>query len=95
MPQMKRMLYRDSAEAGEKRTNEERGKAESKAIISSLNSIELSENVSDDGNGTFRGTRVPEMPFGDRTGRALLPCLRRKAAEGETKTRNRKGEETI
>ena len=50
MPQMKRMLYRDSAEAGEKRTNEERGEAESesKAIISSLNSIELSENVSDD-----------------------------------------------
>ena len=53
MPQMKRMLYRDSAEAGEKRTNEERGeaesKSESKAIISSLNSIELSKNVSDDG----------------------------------------------
>ena len=52
MPQMKRMLYRDSAEAGEKRTNEERGeaetKSESKAIISSLNSIELSKNVSDD-----------------------------------------------
>lgn len=47
MPQMQRMLYRDSAEAGEKRTNEERGeaesKSESKAIISSLNSIELSE----------------------------------------------------
>lgn len=48
MPQMKRMLYRDSAEAGDKRTNEEGGKAESKAVISSLNSIELSENVSDD-----------------------------------------------
>ena len=48
MPQMKRMLYRDSAEAGEKRTNEERGEAESKAVISSLNSIELSKNVSDD-----------------------------------------------
>lgn len=50
MPQIQRMLYRDSAEAGEKRTNEERGKAEgkSKAIISSLNSIELSKNVSDD-----------------------------------------------
>lgn len=43
------MLYRDSAEAGEKRTNEERGEAENKAIISSLNSIEISENVSDDG----------------------------------------------
>ena len=53
MPQIQRMLYRDSAEAGEKRTNEERGeaesKSESKAIISSLNSIEISENVSDDG----------------------------------------------
>ena len=48
MPQMKRMLYRDSAEAGEKRTNEERGEAEGKAVISSLNSIELSKNVSDD-----------------------------------------------
>ena len=52
MPQIQRMLYRDSAEAGEKRTNEERGeaesKSESKAIISSLNSIELSKNVSDD-----------------------------------------------
>ena len=43
MPQIQRMLYRDSAEAGEKRTNEERGEAESKAVISSLNSIELSE----------------------------------------------------
>ena len=75
MPQMQRMLYRDSAEAGEKRTNEERGeaesKSESKAIISSLNSIELSEKrfrrwetVS------FAAHGVPEMPFGDMTGRA-------------------------
>ena len=54
MPQMQRMLYRDSAEAGKKETKlrhhrnyavkpEERGKAESKregkVIISSLNSI--------------------------------------------------------
>ena len=96
---MQRMLYRDSAEAGEKRTNEERGeaesKSESKAIISSLNSIELSEKrfrrwetVS------FAAHGVPEMPFGDRTGRAPQPRLRRKAAEGETKTKKRKGEET-
>ena len=30
------------------------------------------------------------MPFGDMTGRALLPRLRRKAAEGETKTKKPK-----
>ena len=93
---MQRMLYRDSAEAGEKRTTEERGEAESKAIISSLNAMELPKKTFPPmGNGIFCGTRVPEMPFGDRTGRALLPCLRRKAVEGKTKTRNRKGEETI
>ena len=95
MSQLRRMLYRDSAEAGEKRTNEERGEAESKAVISSLNSIELSEKrfrrwetVS------FAAHGVPEMPFGDMTGRAPKLRLRRKAAEGETKTKNRKGEET-
>ena len=92
---MQRMLYRDSAEAGEKRTNEERGeaesKSESKAIISSLNSIELSEKrfrrwetVS------FAAHGVPEKPFGDRTGRAPQPCLRRKAAEGKTKQKTEK-----
>ena len=66
MPQMQRMLYRDSAEAGEKRTTEERGEAESKAIISSLNSMKLPkkcfrrwETVS------FAAHVVPEMSFGD------------------------------
>lgn len=48
MLQIQRMLYRDSAEAGDKRIKEERGEAEGKAVISSLNSIELSKNVSDD-----------------------------------------------
>ena len=91
------MLYRDSAEAGEKRTNEERGEAESesKAIISSLNSIELSEKRFRRWETVpFAAHGVPKMPFGDRTGRALQLRLRRKAADGETKTKNRKGEET-
>ena len=97
MPQMQRMLYRDSAEAGEKRTNEERGEAESesKAIISPLNSIELSEKHFRRWETVpFAAHGVPEMPFGDMTGRAPKLRLRRKAAEGETKTKNRKGEET-
>ncbi len=85
------MLYRDSAEAGEKRTNEERGEAESKAVISSLNSIELSEKHFRRWETVpFAAHGVPEMPFGDMTGRALLPRLRRKAAEGETKTKKPK-----
>ena len=89
------MLYRDSAEAGEKRTNEERGEAESKAVISSLNSIELSEkHFRRWETVSFAAHGVPEMPFGDMTGRAPKLRLRRKAAEGETKTKNRKGEET-
>ena len=39
---------------------------------------------------SFAAHGVPEMPFGDMTGRALLPRLRRKAAEGETKTKKPK-----
>ncbi len=51
------MLYRDSAEAGEKRTNEERGEAESKAIFSSLNAMKLPKKTFPSmGNGIFRGT---------------------------------------
>ena len=95
MSQLQRMLYRDSAEAGEKRTNEERGEAEGKAVISSLNSIELSEKrFRRQETVSFAAHGVPEKPFGDRTERALQLRLRRKAAEGETKTKNRKGEET-
>ena len=95
MSQIWRMLYRDSAEAGEKRTNEERGEAESKAVISSLNSIELSEKRFRRWETVpFAANSVPEKPFGDRTGRESQPRLRRKAAEGETKTKKRKGEET-
>jgi len=42
----------------------------------------------------FAAHGVPEKPFGDMTGRALQLRLRQKAAEGETKTKKRKGEET-
>ena len=53
VPIVSQMPYRDSAEAGETGTDEERGEAESKreskAVISSLNSMELSKTVSADG----------------------------------------------
>ena len=53
VPIVAQMPYRDSAEAGETGTDEERGEAESKreskAVISSLNSMELSKTVSADG----------------------------------------------
>ena len=88
MSQIQRMLYRDSAEAGEKRTNEERGEAESKAVISSLNSIELSEKRFRRWETVpFAAHGVPKMPFGDRTGRAPQLTSAAKSCRGRNKNK--------
>ena len=91
MSQLRRMLYRDSVEAGEKKTNEERGEAESKAVISSLNSIELSEKRFRRWETVpFAAHGVPEMPFGDMTGRAPQLTSAAKSCRGRNKNKKTK-----
>lgn len=95
MPQMKRMLYRDSAKAGEKRTNEERGESRRQSC-NFFAEFDLSpESVSAERKRyLFRHTVCPGGSPGTRPGVQDHHVCGESLPENETNQTTEKGEET-